>query len=198
MCLLSSHQGVATDKSLQICHGGCPLPKECLTHSVGTPPSPAALTPHTHEHRRGFSMCEQTRTQWHPAQPASPTASSPSQVHSPPRVSVPQPTSSVSPQQGGLTHLPLAVSWSLSSWGRAAQPPAFPHRCLSEQQVRPDYWGVCWRLHPDAANPNMPATPQCWLQKAGARTQQEEDAGSWEGKERGEMLQEKGCSGLKG
>lgn len=59
-----------------------------------------------------------------------------------------------------LTPLPLAVSWKLSSWGRAAQPSAFPHRCLSRQQVRPDHWGVCWRLHPDAADPNMPIAPE--------------------------------------
>ena len=95
-----------------------------------------------------------------------------------------QPANSVSPHPGGLTPLPLAVSWRLSSWGKAVQPPAFPHRSLSRQQVRPDYWGVCWRLHPDAADPNTPDTPEC-SRKQEQGPNRTRDAESWEGKERG-------------
>lgn len=78
------------------------------------------------------------------------------------------------PARVGSRLCPSLPRGGLSSWGRAAQPLAFPHRRLSPQQVRPDHWGVCWRLHPDAADPNTPATPECRLQKAGAGTQQNE------------------------
>lgn len=54
----------------------------------------------------------------------------------------------------------LSAPHRLRSRG-ARHNPSVPLRCLSRQQVRPDYWGVCWRLHPDAADPNTPASLEC-------------------------------------
>jgi len=93
------------------------------------------------------------------------------------QVSVHQLASSISSCLGGLPPLPFALSWRLSSRGRAAQPPMFPHPDLSRQQVRADHRGVCRRLHPDAADPNTPAALACSLQNAGARSQRDEERG---------------------
>lgn len=98
---------------------------------------------------------------------------------------------------GGLMPLSCCPS-EVQLAGTSSAAPRAPHCCLSRQQVRPDCWGVCWRLHPGAAaDPNMPTAAEHRLQKAGARTKAELGAGKTSrGME--SLLQQSSCSGLGG
>lgn len=88
-----------------------------------------------------------------------------------------KPTNATLP--GGLVPKPLSCCPSeVQLAGPSSAAPSAPRCCLSLQQVRPDCWGVCRRLHPGAAaDPNMPTAAEHRLQKAGARTKAELGAG---------------------